>query len=173
MFKYSIALVIFCFSCVRPADSGNKVTLYSDTSGDSVETRIPFNWKKYDVPDFKGDNNILFSAYGSKDTSQQLVIDVYKALEQQNLSNLIKQELERTRASDTGVVLIALKESSPADQYQFAYFDYYTKGSGTIYYSENIVFQKEELVFKIIISSIGDEQTFKHLTNLVRGNLKY
>lgn len=109
MFKYSIALIIFCFSCVRPADSGNKVNLYSDTSGVRVETRIPLNWKKYDVPFFNDDNNILFSAYGSKDTSQQLIIDAYKTSEQQSLSNLIKGEIEQTRALDTGVILIGGK----------------------------------------------------------------
>ncbi|SHN46175.1 hypothetical protein [Chitinophaga sp. CF418] len=173
MIRATLVLIVFCVSCTGSTELGNKVILYSDTTDVKVETIMPNDWKKYDVPNFGEDNILLLSAYGNKDTSQQLVVDVRKSIEKQNLKGLIESELTDIRSADTGVHLMELKVIDSTMPYQLAFFDYYTKGYDYTYYSESIVFQKGERVFSIEISSKGDEKTFRRLTNLIREHLRY
>lgn len=134
---------------------------------------MPNEWKKYDVPNFNEDNIPSLFAYGSKDSSQQLVVDVHKSIETQNLKSLIENKLADIKSADTGVHLMELKVIDSTQPYQLAFFDYYTKGDDYTYYSENIVFQKSKRIFNIEISSKGDEKAFRHLTNLIRDHLRY
>lgn len=173
MNRILIVLTIFCYSCTQSAQLRKRVTLYSDTAGVSVETVIPRDWMKYDVPDFKNGNFLLLSAYGTKDSSQMLVVDVRKSLMHEDLKSWIEDELANAKSSYTGVHLMELKVADPIELYQMAFFDYYTKGNDGTYYSETIVFQKNEYNFIIRVSTTGDEDAFRDLVNLIKGNLRY
>jgi len=166
-------LIAFCVSCTGSTELGNKVILYSGATDVKVETIMPNDWKEYDMPNFNEDNILLISAYGNKDNSQQLVVDVRKSIEKQNLKSLVESELTDIRSADTGVHLMELKVSDSTRPCQPAFFDYYTKGYDYTYYAESIVFQKSGCIFNIEISSKGDEKTFRHLTNLIRNHLRY
>lgn len=168
-----LVLIVLFFSCARTENLGQKVSLYSDAVGVNVETIIPNDWKKHQVPNFRDDKLLLFSAYGNSDTSQQLVINVHKRDAIQNLRVLIETELADARTADAGINLLELKLVDSAKENQFAFFDYYTKGENHIYYSEYIVFSAKDRVVNIRISSIGDEKAFKNLTSLIRKGLKY
>lgn len=173
MNRVLIVLTIFCYSCTQSAQLRKGVTLYSDSAEVSVETVIPQDWMKYDVPDFKNGNFLLLSAYGTKDSSRMLVVDVRKSLMHEDLKSWIEDELANAKSSYTGVHLMELKVADPTEQYQLAFFDYYTKGNDRTYYSETIAFQKNGYNFIIRVSTTGDEDAFKDVANLIRENLRY